>query len=542
MMIGNRPQRFARFWCLEILGLVAIFDCRVQSTNSPKCFIMVTSTEICVADDFTITTSTGVSVTHDEHSTHLLVADNVFVLCNNNWYRKSDGTLKPKGLIEFSHGTDKLGSFQAAMVQWIAGTTSGISNTSSSNTLITTTVKVYTGSPHAIVKFTQGFPTGCTNYVKPDIGSNGEATNSGFPVFNATTSAASRSNFITFGAAEEYGAIVGNGWSSSMTSAYHGVPMIFHDADANTVAFAPVDNFLVNMLGVSPSTRALSVGMQSSITTTPAAHNMSFVMVLGKGIQNTIDVLGALLHSEYNRTPACMAFTRDLRLLGYYSDNGACYYYNTEPNMTYEDTYARLFDEASTKKIPYGFYHLDSFFYTKDSGAGVGVCDVNKVHASGSAGSIEWDGCTNLFPLGLGHLSNAILNGSNLSAHARLFSDHTIYAQGNLPGNHSYDRQFPFVKDASKQAAIPTTNVSAAFWNFLISDAATRWNLAMYEQDWTATIYGDNDILHSDLEAGSVWLTTMAAAAAQHNVGVGYGSAWSGDTMHQLTTPAARWV
>eukprot|EP00041_Stephanoeca_diplocostata_P034604 m.1187523 g.1187523 ORF g.1187523 m.1187523 type:complete len:876 (-) comp24549_c0_seq8:3093-5720(-) len=537
-MICRHQTPFCAYFLLALVISVA-----TESTSARKCFDIASFARICVADDFTITITIPDELQNEERASNLLVADNIYICCDGICYRKSEGSLTPTGSMTFMNGTDPiLGFFYALIVEWIAPAHLKHSPNNRSNVMLSTSLRIYPNAPHAIVKFTQEFPTECTNAVDSHVGTSADTPISGFPVFNATASGASLLNYVTFGSSSEYGAMGGKGWSTSMTSIYHGVPMIIYDSTGNTIVLSPVDHFLVNMLGFADETQELSVGMQPRITNIPASHNMSFVMVLGKGIQPTIDVLASFLHSTYGRTPACMSTTRDLRVLGYYSDNGACYYYNTEPNMTYEETYAAIFEEASQKKIPYGFYHLDSFFYTKDSGGGVGVCDVNKLHAKGSAGAIEWDGCSHLFPQGLRHLSENVLKGSNLSAHARLFSDHTIYAQGNHPGNHTYDRQFSFIKNPSKEAAIPATNASEEFWNFLMTDAVTRWNLAMYEQDWTATIYGDNTILQSDLRAGSMWLTTMAAAAEKHNVGVGYGSAWSGDTMHQVTTPAARWV
>ena len=58
----------------------------------------------------------------------------------------------------------------------------------------------------------------------------------------------------------------------------------------------------------------------------------------------------------------------ELTHLGYFSNNGAAYYYNTFQNASYVNTFLAVHSEARKKGIPYQYYQLDSFFYPKQAG------------------------------------------------------------------------------------------------------------------------------------------------------------------------------
>lgn len=56
--------------------------------------------------------------------------------------------------------------------------------------------------------------------------------------------------------------------------------------------------------------------------------------------------------------------------LGYSTDNGAYYYYQTEPNKTYEQTLYDVKDYADAQGIPYKYVLLDSWWYYKGPSGG----------------------------------------------------------------------------------------------------------------------------------------------------------------------------
>ena len=53
--------------------------------------------------------------------------------------------------------------------------------------------------------------------------------------------------------------------------------------------------------------------------------------------------------------------------LGYWSDNGATYYYKFDASLGYEGTLLAIRDEFFKKGVPLGYLQLDSWFYSERS-------------------------------------------------------------------------------------------------------------------------------------------------------------------------------
>ena len=150
-----------------------------------------------------------------------------------------------------------------------------------------------------------------------------------------------------------------------------------------------------------------------------------------------------------------------------------------------------------------------------------------------------------------------------MSAHSRLFSPETLYAEGAAPvkGVDPPARAFPFARDEGGS----TPRAPFAFFDWLFADARERWGMRMYEQDWTSTIYRwsspkctplqrlmkvdeifaysrSNGILQSNVSAGRDWMVGMGLAGERNGVGVGHGSPWSGGVLQMVEAGAARWA
>lgn len=76
------------------------------------------------------------------------------------------------------------------------------------------------------------------------------------------------------------------------------------------------------------------------------------------------------------------------RYLGYSTDNGAYYYYNTVPQSNYEDTMLAVAQYAASEGIAYRYWLADSWWYYK----------------GGNGGLTNWTARPDVFPHGLGYL------------------------------------------------------------------------------------------------------------------------------------------
>ena len=90
------------------------------------------------------------------------------------------------------------------------------------------------------------------------------------------------------------------------------------------------------------------------------------------------------------------------RYLGYYTDNGAFYYYFTAPSTNYDGAMRAVHDvEVVERGIPFKYLQLDSFWYFKGANDGV----------------VNWTATPATFPKGLRQLSDD--TGWNFVAHNR---------------------------------------------------------------------------------------------------------------------------
>ena len=62
---------------------------------------------------------------------------------------------------------------------------------------------------------------------------------------------------------------------------------------------------------------------------TELPHRHDQVLTVGNGVGRTIDAFGSSLRARYHRTTIKEANYTELRYLGYFTNNGAAYYYNT---------------------------------------------------------------------------------------------------------------------------------------------------------------------------------------------------------------------
>ena len=111
--------------------------------------------------------------------------------------------------------------------------------------------------------------------------------------------------------------------------------------------------------------------------------------------------------------------------LGYSTDNGAYYYYLTEPNRTAEQTLVDVSAYAAAQLIPYSYVLLDSWWYYKGSGGGV----------------TTWDARPDIFPDGLGGLYRK--TGWKQMLHNRYWDPTTRYATKNGGRYHFIDDGSP---------------------------------------------------------------------------------------------------
>ena len=414
-------------------------------------------------------------------------------------YSTADGTLAvaaPPGAP--TSGSDAIGDFARVEVAWRAAGAPGEA--------FRTAVQVYAAA--GAVFFEQSWPGGANGTAVPGAGA-ADAVLSAWPSFalgaaasmartDESIAAAGPDAAVAFGGrflegsrAVAWADVARNGMASV---GQHGGPLVAFDrALATSVAVLSLTQHTVSISAVdgTGAGAALSYGIIGSVTSIPAGF-VSRTLVAATQGGPTAGMLraGRLALAYHNTTRAPDVTTKTL---GYATDNGAYFYYQTEKNastgkpLTYEQTLLDVVADAKARGIPYRYMQLDSWWYTQGRGGGV----------------VNWTAKAEVFPHGLAWFHER--TGLPFYMHNRMWAAETVYAKQNGGG---YD----FIVEPANNLAIPD---SQSFWDDLLFNASSEWGMIVYEQDWMYNeVEGLNATRESPTLAGT-WLTQMATAAAK---------------------------
>jgi hypothetical protein len=209
------------------------------------------------------------------------------------------------------------------------------------------------------------------------------------------------------------------------------------------------------------------------------------------------------MQRAFNRTNEHRLNDLTINYLGYYTNNGGYYYYNTSIGENYEQT---MIDVSQQIKLPFHYIELDSWWYYKGLGGGVS----------------EWRALPDVFPDGLQVLHRR-LNNIPLAAHNRYWAYDNVYKQ-----------KYAFVLDRVDEKSLPVGNDT--FWVDLF-DEAINWGLALYVQDWLARQTSNFRPTHSDIDIGEQWLSSMGAAAEKVGLNIQYCMSYPRHLLKALELP-----
>ena len=272
-----------------------------------------------------------------------------------------------------------------------------------------------------------------------------------------------------------------------------GVLCVFEAGAApnRAIVISPFNNFMSASHVLFPEEKSLNYGVMGNVTKISADFSLKTVMYFGTGINGAMREWGAMMRGYYGKEDANVAYEKDVTLqyLGFTTDNGAYYYYNTVPDMNYQQTVESIKSYADDLRIPYKYILLDSWFYYRGSNDGVK----------------EWDAMPEVFPDGVESVFEN--TGWYVQAHNRYWAPDAVYAKQN-------GGKFEFVIDMVNNGAAPTDE---NFWEDLLSVPAQSWGLRVYEQDWLFNeVMYVRDMLESTSFARN-WLLQMGLGASKYN-------------------------
>ncbi len=297
-------------------------------------------------------------------------------------------------------------------------------------------------------------------------------------------------------------------------------PTVFYDNELNAAVIGPMDHF---MLAFTKRDDVIFHGFEGKIQEIPKGYEHSTLLLFTQGINKAIVDWCSILHKYHNTSPKDPYDDPIVANIGFWTDNGAYYYYRKEKGMNYEETVeysCKVFEEHD---IPFKYYQLDSWWYQKDMKAIWKVPPFSflarLIGGSAYGGALVWDVIPEEFPHGLKTLHDK--NKLPFACHGRWFSPKSPYVE-------------QYKSYIAKRAVLP---MEAKFWDDLMRESAEK-GIIMYEQDWLKTTFDRIPALQEDVNSAENWLTWMADAAHRNNISIQYCMATSGAFLCAMKFPA----
>lgn len=293
----------------------------------------------------------------------------------------------------------------------------------------------------------------------------------------------------------------------SFTLEENATPWLLFDARARAALISPAANFmLASMRGDGKA--EISSSLNAGVASLPAGFRHRTLVVFGTGVNGAWKTWGrALLELEGARRPANDADAA-LRYLGYWTDNGASYYYNYDRQLGYAGTLQALVERYRAEAIPIRYLQLDSWWYYKtltDPGGQTGTPknpDLPLGEWNRYGGLLEYQAHPALFPDGLAAFQRRI--GLPLIVHNRWIDPASSYHQRyHLTGFAAID---------------------PAWWQEIMAYIASA-HVVTYEQDWLNVIYEYSPELATTPGAGEAFSDGMARAAEERGLTLQYSMA-----------------
>ena len=212
-------------------------------------------------------------------------------------------------------------------------------------------------------------------------------------------------------------------------------PWSLFDKLGNVMMLSPADNFLISQMSESPGGTAESRVTQS-IQTLPAGFAHSTLLVFDRGMNQAFSVWGSALLALGGKQRSASDANVVLAKLGYWTDNGARYYYKFDPQLGYAGTLLAIRDQFTKLGVPLGYMQLDSWWYPKGVKA-----RWDSLSAALPDGEYTYRADRELFPNGLAAFQQSL--GLPIATHARWISTASPYrAQYKISGNVVLDPLF----------------------------------------------------------------------------------------------------
>jgi hypothetical protein len=231
-------------------------------------------------------------------------------------------------------------------------------------------------------------------------------------------------------------------------------PWVYFDDAGHSFLLSPASDFMVANLNLTGSNEIES-RISPRIKNIPRGLAHQTLLVVANGINRAFDTWGNALTDLNGKKRPANDSDPSLASLGYWTDNGASYYYDYEPSLGYTGTLLAVKDEFAKAGVDLGYMQIDSWWYPKGENG-----DWNRLSPT-MHGIQRYEAHPDIFPRGLGGFQKDL--GLPLITHARWIDAKSPYRQ-----------QYKMSNDVI---------IDPAYW-LTVGTNLRDWGVFGYEQDW----------------------------------------------------------
>ncbi len=269
--------------------------------------------------------------------------------------------------------------------------------------------------------------------------------------------------------------------------------------DGRCILIGPLDTFFEQVITVpvpDQLDRGISWGWHGDLDGVPRGFSSSLVVVAGRGMRDALDRYTRLVTNRHGTARPPVDADELGRRISYWTDNGAAYWYRTEPGRDTPTTITDTVTDLRERAIPVGAVQLDSWFYPHEV---IRPFDTDAWEVP-PTGLMEWEPRRDVLPDGIEALRTA-LGDPPLVTHCR-----------HLSSSSPLLADFDCWTDADR--AHPTGPDLYEHW----LDRARSWGVETFEHDWLIECFLGVRGLREQVGRATAWQEGIDRLASQRGM------------------------
>jgi hypothetical protein len=288
--------------------------------------------------------------------------------------------------------------------------------------------------------------------------------------------------------------------------------------DGRCLLLAPLDSFHDQVIAVprgdANAEQGLACGWHGDLEAVPAGFASELAVLAGTSPRALLERWGGWLRRRSGLAARSRYADPVLSDLSYWTDNGAAYWYRTEPGLDLPTTLERTIARLRADDVPIRTIELDSWFYPHEK---TRPLNPERELDVPPTGCIAWEPRGDVLPDGIGALRRRlgdpplVLHGRHFSSRSPYFERHEAWVDGERA--HPVDEQLL----ASLMAQ------------------ASAWGAVQYEQDWLIESFLGVRALRAEPGRARAWQAGLDRAARELGLSLLWCMASPADFMQSAT-------